>query len=102
MSRLSPRDPENSLWGGVAITAPVTWDDAADRVLGPDARAVRRHLCGERCEGLRALRPRWPHGEQGPRRRRGREDHLARGRRDVQRPRPPPLTRQKGKKPARA
>src|SRR6185437_2169947 len=70
---------------------PVAWDDAADGVLVTDERAVRRRLCGKRGERLRAGRPRGPDCEQGTRRRRGREGGLARGRRYVQRPRPPPL-----------
>jgi len=73
---------------------PVACDGAADNVLGSDASAVRRELRRERGQGLRAVRPGRPHHQQGPRRRRRREGHLARSLRQLQHPRHVPLARQ--------
>src|SRR5262249_4707786 len=65
--------------GAARRAPPVPWRRAAHGVLGEDARAVRRRLRGQRCQGLRAVRPWWADGGPGTGRRGGAEKDLARG-----------------------
>src|SRR5262245_12002414 len=65
--------------GAARRAPPVPWRRAAHGVLGEDARAVRRRLRGQRCQGLRAVWPWWADGGPGTGRRGGAEKDLARG-----------------------
>src|SRR5215468_10276569 len=65
--------------GAARRAPPVPWRRAAHGVLGEDARAVRRRLRDQRCQGLRAVRPWWADGGPGTGRRGGAEKDLARG-----------------------
>src|SRR3569833_3020664 len=65
---------------------PVALGGAADRVLGPDERAVRRGLRLECGQGLRPGLARRPYHRPGAGRRRGRQGRVARGLRHLRRP----------------
>src|SRR5580693_3528843 len=65
---------------------------AADELLGPDARAVRRDLRGERGGRPGAGHPGQPDGEPGPGRRRAGGHRMARRLRGLRAPRERPLT----------